>query len=212
MKQWGSWRASRFATLLALAVFGTLALSHRALAADAPAPANKATEENPGWKTGSNWLMLRAGYAKAQGENEPDGAGGFGFGFRRMVSNRMSLGLNVQRDLLGTFGAASKIEVPAMIEMLWHFHWKTGLYPYAGGGVGAAWRKTYRTGDDQSSFQPVVGLNLGTDFPIGKNNTLGLDLRMEGVSSDQIEPNPVFGAEEPRSVHWSFKLTYGVTY
>ena len=212
MKQWGMWRASRFATLLALAA---ICLSVPPLARAAQAPAGKSGAANAdaaAWKNGANWLMLRAGYAKAQGQNEPDGAGGYGFGFRRFVSDRLSLGLNVQHDLLGTFGAASKIEVPVMFEMLWHFHWNAGLYPYFGGGVGAAWRKTYRTGNDQSSYQPMLGFNAGTDLPIGAHNTLGLDLRMEGVSSDQMVPNPVFGEEEPRSVHWSFKLTYGVTY
>jgi outer membrane protein W len=210
VKQWAGWRASRFAILFALFATSHLALAPRAIAAAAASKA--AGNAAPAWKSGSNWIMLRAGYAKAQGQDEPDGAGGYGFGFRHMLSDRMSLGLNVQHDLLGTFGAASKIEVPVVLEMLWHFHWSAGLYPYVGGGVGAAWRKTYRTGADQSGWQPMYAFNLGSDFPIGKNSALGLDLRMEGVSSDQLEPNPVFGPEEPRSVHWSFKLTYAVTY
>jgi hypothetical protein len=76
--------------------------------------------------------------------------------------------------------------------------------------VGAAYRYTYRTGDDFSSWQPVLSFSTGTNFPVGKNSVLGLDLRMAGVSSDAPD-NPVFGTEEPRSIHWSFKLTYAVT-
>ena len=204
-------RAFVLATVLAWSVTA-VAVSRPALAANPGKPAPAINDnDGSGWKTGARWIQFRAGYAKAQGVDEPDGGGGYGFGFQRMMSDRMSLGINLQHDLLGTFGAASKIEIPVVLEMLWHYRWSAGLYPYVGGGVGAAYRYTYRTGDDQSSWQPMLSLTIGTDYPIGKNKVLGLDIRLAGVSSDEPQ-NPVFGEEGPRSVHWSMKLTYAVTY
>ncbi len=203
MKWSGSPRAVRMARTLALAA---------AVLIGSALPARAQTMNEAAWKPGAQWMSLRAGYAKMQARNAPDGNVGWGFGYSQMVSRRLSLGVNFQQDLLGKFGGAALIDFPLAFEALWHFRWNTGLRPYAGGGLGSVYRLTYRTGADQGNFQPMYFGTIGMNAPIDKAHVLGLDVRLAGVSSDRLTPDPVFGAEKPRSAHWSVKLNYALTY
>jgi opacity protein-like surface antigen len=195
-------RISRVTSLLALALSLVIAAPVRAAE-----PLNEAA-----WKTGGQWLSIRAGYAKAQTRNGPNGNFGWGFGYSQMVSRKVSLGANFQQDLLGKFGGAALIDMPLAFESLWHFKLKGGLHPYVGGGLGTVYRKAYRTGDDWSNFQPMYFGSFGANVPVDKSHLLGLDVRIEGVSSDQMTDNPVFLSEKSRSVHWSIKINYATTY
>lgn len=203
MKLSGIRRAARMAGPLA---FTAAALLGVAL------PAGAEMMNESAWRQGAQWMCLRAGYAKVETRNAPNGNFGWGFGYRQMVSNRLSIGANFQQDLLGKMGGAALIDMPVAVEALWHFNWTTALRPYAGGGLGSVYRKTYRTGADHSNFQPMYFTSVGVDAPIDKAHVLGLDVRLAGVSSDQLVPDPVFGPEKPRTVHWSVKLNYALTY
>jgi outer membrane protein W len=164
------------------------------------------------WKPGAQWLSLRFGYAKAQGQFDPNGNVGWGFGYSQMVSKRLSLGANFQQDLLGKFNGSALLEYPLAIETLWHFKLRTAMRPYAGIGMGAYYRKTYRTGADHSEFEPAYMASVGTNVAIDGSHLLGLDIRLAGVGNDQVGENPVFGVEKDRTVHWSVKLNYALTY
>src|SRR5262249_20319311 len=110
------------------------------------------------------------------------------------------------------FNGAALLEYPLAVETLWHFKLKTSLRPYAGVGTGAFYRKMYRTGADHSEFEPAYFVSSGANVPIDKSHLLGLDVRLAAVASDQVVDNPVFGHEKSRSVHWSIKLNYSLTY
>ena len=51
-----------------------------------------------------------------------------------MLTPRVSLGMGVDHDLIGRFGPASLVEVPASVDLLMHFHWKTTIRPAVGAG------------------------------------------------------------------------------
>jgi hypothetical protein len=188
-----------------------LALAAAALIGSA-LPARAEMLNEAAWRTGAQWLSLRAGYAKMEARNAPSGNFGWGFGYSQMVSRRLSLGMNLQQDLLGKFDGSALIDLPLGFEALWHFRWNTGVRPYVGGGLGSVYRLTYRTGADHGSFQPMYFGSIGMNAPIDKAHVLGLDVRLAGVSSDRIAADPVFGAEKPRAAHWSVKLNYALTY
>src|SRR5262245_57879363 len=112
-----------------------------------------ATAAGDPWSPGSNWLYLRGGYAKSSADGAGNGGAGYGFGFRHMMSaskvdeykvlgrrplrflkwtlfNHWSLGGHVEYNVLGRFGAAEEIEVPAAIELTDHIMWKSVAKPY----------------------------------------------------------------------------------
>ena len=183
-----------------------------AVAFGAALPARAEMMNEAAWKQGAQWMSLRAGYAKSETRFAPNGNFGWGFGYSRMVSRRISLGANFEQDLLGKFGGASMLDFPVVFETQWHFAWRTALRPYFGLGMGAVYRKTYRTGADRSNIQPAYTGSVGVNTPIDKNHLLGLDVRLSGVSSDRPGENPVFQNEKPRNGHWGVKLVYALTY
>lgn len=164
------------------------------------------------WKSGASWLSVRFGYARERGEFSPDGNVGGGFGYRRMVSDRLSLGGSVEYDLLGKYGSAALIALPVSLEAQWHFHWGPSIAPYVGGGLEAVYRKTYRSGDDRASFQPGYGLLVGANAPIDPSHLIGMDLRASSVANDGWSDNPSFGPRRPTSIIVSAKLSYTLTY
>jgi hypothetical protein len=182
------------------------------LAVSAAIPARAQMINEAAWKPGAQWLSVRFGYAKAQGHDAPNGNVGYGFGYSQMVSKRLSMGGNFEYNLLGKFGGSSLIEMPIVFETLWHFKWKAAVRPYAGGGMGVAYRKVYRSGADTADLQPDIFGSVGANMAIDKAHVLGLDLRVSGVSTDRLEDDPVFGHEKSRSVHWGIKLNYALTY
>jgi hypothetical protein len=142
------------------------------------------------FKRGSQWMSLRAGYAKATGEVAADGSMGCGFGYRRFVLDGWAFGGFVQYDVLGRFGSAAEISVPMTLEVTRHARWGSAFHPYVGIGAGAYYFKQYRTGADNSSFTPGRYLTFGAQTPVRAAGLLGIDVRMSSV--DRPDANPVF--------------------
>jgi len=177
------------------------------------APASAADRLNDdAWNTGAQWMSLRFGYARERGQFSPNGNVGYGMGYSRMVSKRLSLGANVQHDLLGKFDGSALIAVPFTVEALWHFKWNTSLVPYAGAGLAGVYRKTYRTGADGSSVEPGYGLTVGANMPIDAAHLLGVDVRVSSVANNGWSHDPVFLHRRPASSLISIKLNYSLTY
>ena len=164
------------------------------------------------WDHGSQWLSLRFGFAKERGRYSPNGNVGYGFGYSRMVSTKLSIGANFQHDLLGKFGGAALIAMPTTLEALWHFRWKTPLRPYVGGGLGAVYRKAYRTGADASDIEPAYSFTLGANTPIDKAHLLGIDVRFASVANKGWAYNPTYLTRRPSNTLVSVKLNYSLTY
>lgn len=165
------------------------ALLSVALACAAAVPAIAAGTD-PVLQRGSQWMSVRAGYVKATGDVAPNGLLGGGFGYRRFVLDKWSVGAFAHYELLGRFGKASEIEVPLTIEVLRHSRWGAAVYPYAGIGAGAFYHKLYRTGADWAGFRPGRYLVFGAQTPVQKNAMLGLDVRLAQV--DRLDANPAF--------------------
>ena len=210
------------AGLLAALACGTLAAS--AARAD----------DNP-WDAGSNWMYLRAGLAHSAATGAGDGGAGYGIGFRHMLKpskvnnwkvlgikplgflrwtmfKRWSVGGFVEYDVLGRYGSAAEIEVPAALEMTRFIYWKSAARPYVTLGVGPFYRKMYKTGADFSNVRTSGFLATGFDAPVSSNQMIGFDARMARVQSENKPVNPVFGAGAFEASHWSLKLTYSITY
>lgn len=191
-------------------------------------------------KRGNQGMSVRAGYAKVSGDQVPGGLVGGGFGYRRFVLDKWSVGGFVHYELLGRFGGAAEIAVPFTLEVLRHAHWGVAGYPYAGIGAGAFYHKRYRTGADESGFAPGRYLVCGIQVPVHKRGFIGVDVRRAGV--DKLDADPVFAgldgdrhklddllvelggpsgpdmpllfsATESKSrTLWSVKLDYSITY
>lgn len=203
----------------------------------APAQGRTQTAGADLWAGGRNWLSLRGGYAKAAGDFSGDGGVGFGFGYARMLSpvhfwrwtflKQFSLGTYVHYEVIDHFGSAAEIEVPATIELVRHFHWKTPVHPYLGLGGGSFYRKTYRTGDDTRDVHGAGYLTGGLNVPVGGRQVLGFDVRYIRIDASYDPPNPVFGpgsgevhfdsagdpvVERKTGTHWSAKVNYSLVY
>jgi hypothetical protein len=189
---------------------------------------------------GTQWMSVQAGYAKGAGEIAPNGMLGGGFGYRRFVLDRWSAGGFIHCDLLGKFGSSADIDVPMMIEIARHTKWGAAVYPYFGFGLGAHYRKYYRTGEDISEFTPGRHVAVGVMAPIHKGGLLGVAMRMSSV--ERLDGNPVFpgpdsgrrklddflrdlkgtsgatmplmysNSESKNRLLWSIKLDYTLTY
>jgi hypothetical protein len=185
-------------------------------------------DPNP-WAAGKQWLTLRAGYAKSSVEFAAPGGAGYGFGYSRMLSKvkiykwtlfkDFSLGGYVHHEVLGRFGGAAEIEVPATLELTRHVNWNTALRPYVGVGAGPFYRKLYRTGQDLRNVSTGYYLSFGANTPISGQHLLGVDFRFIRVDDTNSPPNPVFGVgsgrlepgggvEQRKGTHWSVKLAY----
>jgi hypothetical protein len=219
------------------------ALMAVALAVAAAVPVFAAGSSDPAGdvlKRGSQWMSIRAGYAKGSGDVAPNGSIGGGFGYRRFVLDRWSVGCFAQYELLGRFGKAAEIEVPLTLEVMRHSRWGAAVYPYVGVGGGAFYHKRYRTGADESGFTPGRYLAFGMHFPVKRQGLLGLDVRMATV--DKLDANPAFpgpdgdrlkiddllvqlkgpsspdmpllfaDTESKSRTLWSVKLDYAITY
>ena len=145
-------------------------------------------------KRGSQWMSVRAGYAKASSKTASGGLVGCGFGYRRFVLDRWSVGGFAHYELLGRFGGAAEIAVPLTLEVMRHSRWGAAVYPYAGIGAGAFYHKYYRTGADESGFTPGRYLACGMHVPVSKQGLLGVDVRMATV--DKPDANPAFAGPD----------------
>jgi len=191
-------------------------------------------DDNP-WDAGSNWLYLRAGFARSGADGAGNGGGGYGVGFRHMLRpSRMSdwrvagirplrflhwtlfkqwsVGGFVEYDVLGRFGSAQDVEVPVAVELTRHIRWKSAAKPYVSFGLGQFYRKTYNTGRDFAYSKTAGFVAGGVDAPVTNNQLLGVDVRMAVVESENTPVNPVFGPGSPQASHWSFKLSYSYAY
>jgi hypothetical protein len=193
-----------------------------AAAATAPARAKKAKppekslaeqkKEDGAWMKRANWISVRAGYAKRSGGSAGDGLFGYGIGYQRNLSRRVSLNAQVQHDIVGHLGNSYEIAVPMTLELQRHFRWSESFRPYLGIGGGYHWRKYYRTGPDNGGA-PVSGwhVSLGANMPIDDRHMLGIDTRVASLDG-RAAVNPVFGSESSQSTAWSAKLSWSIVY
>jgi hypothetical protein len=171
--------------------FGPPTTAALAGAAAVPAPAAGSGDAAADiLQRGSQWMSVRAGYAKVSGDVAPNGLVGGGFGYRRFVLDKWSVVGFAHYDVLGRLGSAAEISVPLTIEVARHSHWGAAVYPYAGFGAGAFYYKRYRTGADLSGFTPGRYVTCGMHVPVRRQGLLGLDVRMATV--DKLDANPVF--------------------
>lgn len=159
-------------------------------AAVLPALAQDPADAGISLQRGTQWMSMQAGYARGAGDIAPNGLGGATIGYRRFVLDNWSVGGFVGCDLLGKFGGSADIDCPIVLEIARHTKWGAATYPYFGFGVGAHYRKYYRTGQDVSEFTPGRHLTAGVMTPIHKGALLGLSVRMTSVA--KLDDNPAF--------------------
>ena len=186
-----------------------LAVLAATLAALAALPAHA---QNEAWQKDAAWISLRAGAVKSLDEDAPGGNIGWGVAYRHMLTPRLSFAGAVDHDLLGRFGPASLIEVPASLEMLLHFKWKTPIHPAVGAGFAAVYRKAYRSGGDYSEIQPAGFVTVALHTPVSPRTLLGAEFRAMSVSSDGVGSNPTFGSHAPSSGRTSIKISVSRAY
>ncbi len=188
-----------------------------ARAPKSPKPPMKSMEERRKedgvWAGGSNWLSLRAGYAKSTVRNTGDGLAGYGIAYQHMMNRQWSFGGAVQHDLLGHMGSSYEVSVPFTLELSRHFKLNTAIRPYVGVGGGYYFHKYYRTGTDYSGA-PGAGtyVTLGASMPAGARSVLGIDARASFVKGREGASNAVFGPESASQTLWSVKLGWGLVY
>lgn len=170
-------------------------------------------KEDGQWAKRTNWISLRAGYAKSTGKFAGDAVGGYGVAFQRMMSRKWSLGGSVSHDVLGHLGTASEIAVPMTLELSRHSPWKTAFRPYIGIGAGYYFHKYYRTAGDYTGA-PALGYSIGFggNTPLDEKHLLGIDARVHFMSGREGVVNPVFGPEENTETLWTVKLNWAMAY
>lgn len=174
--------------------------------------AGTASAQDEAWKKDAAWATVRVGAVKSLAQNSPGGNIGWGFGYRHMLTPRLSLGAAIDHDLLGRFAGASIIELPASLELLLHFRWKTPIRPAVGLGFAAVYRKAYRSGDDYSEMQPGGFATIALHTAISPRTILGAEFRAMSVSSDETGSNPTFGEHLPSSGRTSVKISVSRAY
>ena len=217
-----TWRWKSAVSLLSVLVAGILTV------------ATARADDDP-WASGSDWMYLRAGYAHSGAAGAGNGGAGYGLGFRHFLKpsrvsdwrvlgikplgflpwtlfKSWSVGAFVEYDVVGRFGTASEIDVPAAIELTRHIRWKSSARPYVTLGVGPFFRKMYNTGSDFSRVRTSGFVATGFDAPVAPHQLLGFDVRTARVMSENKPVNPVFGPGQQESTHWSMKLMYAITY
>ena len=180
-------------------------------------PAEKSWEEQKKadgvWAKRTNWLSFGAGYAKRTGDISGDGLGGYGIGYRHMMSRKYSFDAAISHDILGHLGAHYDIAVPFTVGLTRHFKWNTPLRPFFGMGGGYYYRKMYRTPPDYNSA-PVSGFYaaVGANSPLESGHVLGFETRMSIVDGRDGVVNPVFGPAGKSETLWTIKLNWALAY
>jgi hypothetical protein len=187
------------------------ALALAALAVVVATASSAAAQTDP-WAKGAQWMSLRAGYAKATGDDAGNGWGGYGFGYSRMLNAKWSLGFYAHHEVVGHRSGSLQLEFPFTAELVRRYRWKTALRPYLGLGGGMFFYGTYRDGADHISPRPGGYLVWGADTPVAERQLLGVDARVAIVDGDVARVSPVFGAEESSMLHWSVKLNWSFAY
>jgi outer membrane protein W len=155
----------------------------------------------------SSWISFRLGTASSSADNAPDPGWAGGVGYTRMIGKRLSVGFTAEAQLVGRYGAASNIEIPAVLDFLVHFKWGATMRPYIGPGFGVVYQKLSRTGEDYTEVQPTGYLRGGLDMPLSDRTLIGFDARLASVSTDRITDDPVFGTASPSSGRFGFYVT-----
>ncbi|MEO5989727.1 MAG: hypothetical protein ABIU54_13045 [Candidatus Eisenbacteria bacterium] len=180
-------------------------------------PAEKSIEDQKKddgpWAKRTNWISLRAGYAKGLGKTAGDALGGYGVAYQRMLNRKWAVGGSISHDLLGHLGNSYEIAVPMSLELTRHFRTKTALRPYLGLGAGYYFHKYYRTLYDYSGA-PATGYSfaVGANTPLDDRNLLGVDARVHMLGGRDGVVNPVFGPEKSNETLWTIKLNWSMAY
>ena len=163
--------------------------------------------DNDMWQKGANWMSFRAGYVKNTMKDSPSGNLGLGVNYMRLMSPRFAVGATVEHHLVEQRGDAALIEIPMTLDYTIFFHWKTAVAPLLGVGFGGYYRKMYRSGEDQTEFQPGGYARIGLNAPVDKRTIVGLEYKLASVSSDFTGTDPAFGEEPPSSGRTTFMLS-----
>jgi len=159
------------------------------------------------WSDDARWVSMRVGSAGSGAKLAANGNYGYGFGYSWFLGNELAWSATVQHDVLGRYGDASEIDVPITVEFTKHFHLADTARPYLGGGWGAIYHKTYRTGLDESGFRQGIYLATGGNAMLNAHSLIGLDVRLL-EEQDTRSINPTFPNHAAATRNWSFKLSY----
>ncbi len=182
-----------------------------------PKPAEKSYEqqraEDGPWAKRTNWIAMRAGYAKSTAKGAGDGLVGYGVGYQRMLNRNWSFGASVNHDVLGHFDRAYETAVPFTADLTRHFKWKTVVRPYMAVGGGYYFHKYYRTASDYTGA-PGSGwyFGFGANLPLDDRHLIGLDTRIASMAGREGVVNPVFGEEQPSETMWTVKINWALAY
>jgi hypothetical protein len=177
-----------------------------AIAAMVVAP-RAARAADDAWSDDVRWISVRAGSARSGARFAPEGGFGYGFGYTWFLAKEVSWSANVQHDLLGRVAGAAEIEVPITVEFDKHFAFSATARPYLGGGWGAIYHKTYRTGLDTSGFRQGIYLATGANAALNASSLIGVDFRIM-LEQDTRSINPSFPDVHASDTRWSLKLSY----
>ena len=165
------------------------------------------------WAQGTNWLTLRAGYAKRTGDAVGQGLVGYGVAWRRMLTNRWALDAGIDHDVVGHFDTRIDEAVPFTVGLTRHFKWNTSLRPYAGAGGGYYFRKFYRTGsEDNTTTTSGFYVAFGANAPLDDRHLLGVEARVHVLRAHEGVTNPVFGVAKSDEVMWTLKASWALAY
>ena len=159
------------------------------------------------WSDDTRWVSMRMGTAGSGANLAGDASYGYGFGYSWFLSNQLAWSATVQHDVLGRYGNASEIDVPVTVEFTKHFHLSDVARPYLGGGWGAIFHKTSRTGADESGFRQGVYLATGGNAMLNAHSLIGVDARLM-MEQDTRSINPTFPNHRAATTNWSLKLSY----
>ncbi len=164
------------------------------------------------WSKGSQWISLKAGYAKSSVRDAADGNVGFGVGYTRFFFPNWALGLQVHYEVLGRYSGPAEVEMPITVEAARHFNWPTQAKPYAGWGGGIflhEYKFTQPGEESERDTRPGGYLLGGINVPVTLHSLLGVEGRMV-VEMGAENDNPVFPSVDDRAIHWSVKLDYSL--
>ena len=195
-------RADRRGSARAVTAMGLLGIAGALALAAGPARAQEGH-----WDEGRQWASVRAGYAKSKAYFAADGGFGYGFSYSWFVGRSLSWSASLQHDVLGRIGSAAEIEIPVTTEFNYHFRWGGSTRMYMGGGWGAVYHKTYRTGADESGFRQGVMVTTGVNAAVDPQSLVGIDFRIM-LENGTRSINPTFPNIEPSSSVWGAKLSY----
>lgn len=170
-------------------------------------------KEDGVYAKGTNWVTLRAGWAKRNGELAGNGYLGYGIGYQHMISRKYAFAAGAGYDVLGRFGAAADLAAPFTGEFQRHFNWHTSVRPYVGIGGGFYLRKNYRTPPDYTTT--TTGgphFSFGFTSALDDRHVIGIDARVARVDARTGIVNSTFGVSKDTETLWTVKGSWSLTY